>query len=107
MHIYNSEEIKAFVAKAVEALHIEHLADGVYRPLKDNIILPNGDIFDIGSRFKVAIEEAVEKLEEVVEEVIEKIEDVVNTHEATTEVTTEVTTEEPVAKPARGRKAVK
>ena len=95
MHTYNSEEIKAFVAKAVEALHIEHLADGVYRPLKDNIILPNGDIFDIGSRFKVSIEEAVEKREEV----IEKIEDVVNTPEATPEAV--------VAKPARGRKAAK
>ena len=53
MNVYSSKAAFDFVQKAVADKSVALVLNDVYRPLKDGIILPNGDVYDIGSRFQV------------------------------------------------------
>ena len=93
MNVYSSKEAVEFAKKALDSGDIAHIVNGYFRPLKDNIILPCGDVYDIGSRFQIigVIEEAAPEVKE----------------EAAPEVKEEVVEEAPVAKTTRSRKAAK
>lgn len=53
MHIYNSPEAVSFINKALKRGLVEKFDETAYRPIKDGLIMPNGDVYDIGSRFRV------------------------------------------------------
>lgn len=99
MNVYSSKEAVEFAQKALEAGVIAHIKDGYFRPLKDNVVLPNGDLYDIGSRFQVigAVETPAEVPAEVPAEtpVVEE------------SAKEEVVEEAPVAKATRARKTAK
>ena len=104
MNVYSSKEAVEFTKKALESGVVAHLVNGYFRPLKDNVVLPNGDVYDIGSRFQVigAVESVVTEIAEV--PAAEVKETVV---EAPAEVTEEVVKDAPVAKATRARKTAK
>lgn len=75
MNVYSSKAAFDFVQKAVADNAVALLRDDVYRPLKDGVILPNGDVYDIGSRFQVkAPVEAPAKVVKAPVEVAEVVE---------------------------------
>lgn len=106
MNVYSSKAAFDFVQKAVADNAVALLRDDVYRPLKDGIILPNGDVYDIGSRFQVKapVEVAAEAVAEVVETPVEVVEAPVETPAKVVEATKEAVVEAPKAT-GRGRKA--
>lgn len=75
MNVYSSKAAFDFVQKAVADKSVALVLNDVYRPLKDGIILPNGDVYDIGSRFQVkAPVEAPAKVVKAPVEVAEVVE---------------------------------
>ena len=115
MNVYSSKEAVEFTKKALESGAVAHIVNGYFRPLKDNVVLPNGDVYDIGSRFQVigAVESVVTEIvetpvakvkETVVEAPAEVKEEVV---EAPAEVKEEVVKDAPVVKTTRARKTAK
>ena len=104
MNVYSSKEAVEFTKKALESGAVAHIVNGYFRPLKDNVILPNGDVYDIGSRFQVigAVESVVT---EIVETPVAKVKETVV--EAPAEVKEEVVKDAPVVKTTRARKTAK
>ena len=104
MNVYSSKEAVEFTKKALESGAVAHIVNGYFRPLKDNVILPNGDVYDIGSRFQVigAVESVVT---EIVEAPVAKVKETVV--EAPAEVKEEVVKDAPVVKTTRARKTAK
>lgn len=104
MNVYSSKEAVEFTKKALESGAVAHIVNGYFRPLKDNVILPNGDVYDIGSRFQVigAVESVVT---EIVETPTAKVKETVV--EAPAEVKEEVVKDAPVVKATRARKTAK
>ena len=115
MNVYSSKEAVEFTKKALESGAVAHIVNGYFRPLKDNVILPNGDVYDIGSRFQVigAVESVVTEIvetptAEVKETVVEAPAEVKETVvEAPAEVKEEVVKDAPVVKTTRARKTAK
>ena len=120
MNVYSSKEAVEFAKKALESGVVAHIVNGYFRPLKDNVILPNGDVYDIGSRFQVigAVESVVTEIvetptaevkETVVEAPAEVTEEAVKETvvEAPAEVKEEAVKDAPVAKTTRARKTAK
>ena len=115
MNVYSSKEAVEFTKKALESGAVAHIVNGYFRPLKDNVILPNGDVYDIGSRFQVigAVESVVTEIVEtpvakVKETVVEAPAEVKETVvEAPAEVKEEVVKDAPVVKTTRARKTAK
>lgn len=115
MNVYSSKEAVEFTKKALESGAVAHIVNGYFRPLKDNVILPNGDVYDIGSRFQVigAVESVVTEIveapvAEVKETVVEASAEVKETVvEAPAEVKEEVVKDAPVVKTTRARKTAK
>ena len=104
MNVYSSKEAVEFTKKALESGVVAHIVNGYFRPLKDNVVLPNGDVYDIGSRFQVigAVESVVT---EIVETPVAKVKETVV--EAPAEVKEEVVKDAPVVKTTRARKTAK
>lgn len=104
MNVYSSKEAVEFTKKALESGAVAHIVNGYFRPLKDNVILPNGDVYDIGSRFQVigAVESVVT---EIVETPTAEVKETVV--EAPAEVTEEAVKDAPVVKTTRARKTAK
>ena len=104
MNVYSSKEAVEFTKKALESGAVAHIVNGYFRPLKDNVILPNGDVYDIGSRFQVigAVESVVT---EIVETPTAEVKETVV--EAPAEVKEEAVKDAPVAKTTRARKTAK
>ena len=104
MNVYSSKEAVEFTKKALESGAVAHIVNGYFRPLKDNVILPNGDVYDIGSRFQVigAVESVVT---EIVETPTAEVKETVV--EAPAEVKEEVVKDAPVVKTTRARKTAK
>ena len=115
MNVYSSKEAVEFTKKALESGAVAHIVNGYFRPLKDNVVLPNGDVYDIGSRFQVigAVESVVTEIVEtpvakVKETVVEAPAEVKETVvEAPAEVKEEVVKDAPVVKTTRARKTAK
>lgn len=104
MNVYSSKEAVEFTKKALESGAVAHIVNGYFRPLKDNVVLPNGDVYDIGSRFQVigAVESVVT---EIVETPTAEVKETVV--EAPAEVTEEAVKDAPVVKTTRARKTAK
>ena len=104
MNVYSSKEAVEFAKKALESGVVAHIVNGYFRPLKDNVVLPNGDVYDIGSRFQVigAVESVVT---EIVEAPVAKVKETVV--EAPAEVKEEAVKDAPVVKTTRARKTAK
>ena len=104
MNVYSSKEAVEFTKKALESGAVAHIVNGYFRPLKDNVILPNGDVYDIGSRFQVigAVESVVT---EIVETPTAEVKETVV--EAPAEVKEEAVKDAPVVKTTRARKTAK
>ena len=115
MNVYSSKEAVEFTKKALKSGVVAHIVNGYFRPLKDNVVLPNGDVYDIGSRFQVigAVESVVTEIVEtpvakVKETVVEAPAEVKETVvEAPAEVKEEVVKDAPVVKTTRARKTAK
>ena len=115
MNVYSSKEAVEFTKKALESGAVAHIVNGYFRPLKDNVILPNGDVYDIGSRFQVIgavesvvteiVETTVAKVKETVVEAPAEVKETVV--EAPAEVKEEVVKDAPVVKTTRARKTAK
>lgn len=104
MNVYSSKEAVEFTKKALESGVVAHIVNGYFRPLKDNVVLPNGDVYDIGSRFQV-----IGAVESVVTEIVEAptVEVKETVVEAPAEVKEEVVKDAPVVKTTRARKTAK
>ena len=115
MNVYSSKEAVEFTKKALESGAVAHIVNGYFRPLKDNVILPNGDVYDIGSRFQVIgavesvvteiVETTVAKVKETVVEAPAEVKETVV--EAPAEVKEELVKDAPVVKTTRARKTAK
>ena len=125
MQNYTSPEAVSFINKALKHGLVENFEGNTYRPTKDGLIMPNGDIYDIGSRFQVldvttiaavnivkdiaaglvsSVEEAVANSSSIYLDAVKaKIEELA----APTEVATVEEVKAELAKAPRGRKAVK